>query len=86
MCLGRSNRSERGRPPSPVAQHAEPQLTAGIVGTPSFTCSDAERRARMTTVLTLAAAQNGTSGVFAESKHAGREATWATPWTGDGGQ
>jgi hypothetical protein len=46
----------------------------------------AERRARTTTVTMVAGPQNGTSGVFAESKHAGREATWATPWTGDGGQ
>jgi hypothetical protein len=41
-----------------------------------------ERSVRTTAVATLAAAQNGTSGALADSKHAGRRATWATPRTG----
>src|SRR5665213_4298726 len=40
-----------------------------------------ECRARMTTVATLVAAQNGTSGALADCKHAGRRANWATPRT-----
>jgi len=47
--------------------------------------SDAEQRDRTTVVATLVAAQNGTSGVLADSKHAGRRATWAAPQTGGRG-
>ena len=43
-----------------------------------------ERRARTTAVATLAAAQNGTSGVLAGGKHARRLAGLATPRTGSG--
>jgi hypothetical protein len=44
-----------------------------------------ERRARTTAVATLAAAQNGTSGVLPIGRHAGRGAAWATPQTGGQG-
>jgi len=47
--------------------------------------SGAEQRARTTAVAILAAAQIGTSGALADSKHAGRRATWATPRTGGQG-
>lgn len=46
------------------------------------TPSDTERRARIFTVATLAAVQNGTSGVLAGGKHTHRRAAWATPRTG----
>jgi hypothetical protein len=65
---------------------AEPLPAASVVGAVSRTRSGAERRTRTTARHRVPIAPNGTSGVFAESKHAGREATWATPWTGDGGQ
>jgi hypothetical protein len=45
-----------------------------------------ERRARTTAVATLAAAQNGTSGMLAHGKHASGGAAWATPRTGDQGE
>jgi hypothetical protein len=41
-----------------------------------------ERRDRTTAVTTQAAAQNGTSGVLANGKHAGHRAARATPRTG----
>lgn len=44
-----------------------------------------ERRARTTTVATLATAQARTRAL-ADSKHAGRRAAWATPRTGGLGQ
>jgi len=36
----------------------------------------------MTAVAMLTATQNGTSGVLADSKHAGRRAIWAAPQAG----
>jgi len=47
--------------------------------------SSTEQRARTTAIAILDAAQNGTSGALADSKHAGRRATWATPRTGGQG-
>lgn len=41
-----------------------------------------ERRARTTAINNKGPAQNGTSGVLAEGKHALRGAAWATPRTG----
>jgi ribosomal protein S18 acetylase RimI-like enzyme len=52
------------------------------VGAAGLTRSGAERRARTTTVTTVATAQNGPSGVPAEGKHAGHGTTWATQRTG----
>src|SRR5664280_687172 len=46
------------------------------------TRSDAERRARTTSVAIVAIVQNGTSGVLAYGKHAWRGAAGATPRTG----
>jgi len=72
-------------PPAPVEQHAETRSVSGVVGTASRTRSGAERRSRTTTVAIVPEAQNGTSGALADSKHAGRRATWATPRTGGQG-
>jgi hypothetical protein len=49
------------------------------------TRSGAEQRARTTAAGRRKAAPNGTSGVLADSKHAGRRATWAAPQTGEVG-
>jgi hypothetical protein len=68
---------------TPPDGHAEPRSIAGVVGAVDRNRSGTERRAKTTAIVTLAAAQNGTSGALAESKHAGRRATWATPRTGD---
>jgi hypothetical protein len=55
---------------------AHPESAIGrIVG-------NTEQGDRTTTIAVLAAAQNGTSGVLADGKHAGRRAAWATPQTG----
>ena len=50
------------------------------------TRSDAERRARTTSVAIVDTVQNGTSDVLAERKHARRLAGLATPRTGIRGQ
>jgi hypothetical protein len=68
----------------PPDGHTKPLSAADVAGAASLTRSGAERRARTTMVAILATAQNGTSGVLAESKHAGCRATWATPRTGVG--
>jgi hypothetical protein len=87
MCRqARSNRIKRRRPP-PTEQHAERRSVSDAVGAAGRIRSGAEGRARMTATTTSSPAQNGTSGVLAECKHAGRRATWDTPRTGsDRGQ
>jgi hypothetical protein len=49
------------------------------VGAADRARSGAEQRATTTTVTIVAAAQNGTSGVFAFGKNAWRRAAWVTP-------
>ena len=62
------------RSPAPTAKHTEPRSTVGAVGAAGRTRSGTERRARTTSVALMAAAQNGTSGVPADGKHARRRA------------
>jgi hypothetical protein len=60
-----------GTPPASPDGHTEPRPAAEVASAASPTRSDAERRARTTMVAMVATAQNGTSGVFAESDHVG---------------
>ena len=81
---GRANTSKRARPPALPERPAEPRSAAGVVGTSEHAHSGAERHARMTAVATLPTAQNGTSGVLADGKHARPWATVPPPRPGRG--
>jgi len=83
---GCSNRSKHGRSPALAAKHTEQLSAAGAVGAVDRTQSGPERRDRTTAVATVAAAQNGTSGVLAGGKHARRWATLPPLRTGEVGQ
>jgi hypothetical protein len=83
-CLvGAQQQEHARRPPALATMHTEQLSAAGAVGAADRTQSAPERRDRTTAVATVATAQNGTSGALADSKHAGRRATWATPRTGN---
>jgi hypothetical protein len=80
--LGRSNRSKHGGRWPRLQSISEPRSAAGAVGAADRTRSGAERRSRSTAVAFPPAAQNGTSGVLADGKHARRWATLPPPRTG----
>ena len=76
--------SRARRPCVPVAELTEQRSAADAVGGSERTRSGAEQRARSTAIAIRAAAQNGTSGVLVDGKHARRRAPWGTPRTGSG--
>jgi len=69
-CLIRARQQEQARrPPALAVNHTEQRLAADAVGAAYRTRSGAEQPARTTAVATLAAVQNGTSGVIAGTHH-----------------